>query len=931
MRNQENLNAREKKIEESYNPYKCGSCSQFFRVSKNLFFKGRFHSKLVVVCPHCKRKNIARYFEIKQEKAQKTHSQTQSYVPTKSIFSGHSESVAPPQRATHKGRKRRVTLRDFIWGKNTNLRRDFPLKIKQKYQNALAAALPLFIVLGLFGILGIISAPVYLRFTSLILLENPKHYLVSKEGYIPNVILDRNQKLISELFNKKSNQLNFNEIPMSLVKKIVFVEDKYFWKHNGIHWPSVLRAFIINLVNLGYKQGGSTITQQLARTLLEQRKKTIFRKIRESSLAYYLEENLTKQEILSAYLGLIYFGHGVYGIQNAAQFFFNKNMAELTFEEELVLVCLPSAPRHYSPLRNSKRLNRKMQLIYNNMQKTSSLKKNSLLHKKELYKKRSSQLLRSFSLRSPYETVKNIKEDPAPYVSEHIRRKLKELFGEKYVYSAGLTIETTIDLEAQRKIGKESLLFSQRNSKRYPPKQIQYVKQKKNINNKQASVIRAYKEISIATLFFNLLPELPEPPDLGNEKKETLQIASVGLKTGSNEILFMQGGSDFNVNNQLNRVTQMIRQPGSAIKPIIYASAIDKGLLHAASILEDKPIYVKKLNNYWIPRNINNVYSGLVSVRTALVKSQNIPAIQIGRKLGLDGLKKTFKDFFFPKESILQKRFRKDETIVLGSLDISPIELALAYSSFTNNGYIHRPILIKKITDSKGKLIYEKGINDEFSLNIPKERKVIRGDSAEVMISLLKQSAKNGGVWTGGLKKNSFFGKTGTTNSSRDAWFVGGTADLVTAVWVGYDKANYAIRGGSGTALAGPLWGLIMKHASASISKAEKRNYIFFPTAKRLQICAGTDTLYFPECPSRPETELFTAKLRPRTAPRRQKKEKQENEENRAGKGKELRQIKQQAQGNTEAAPSKKESGEHSKKNENGGSFWQLNADKDFE
>ncbi len=672
--------------------------------------------------------------------------------------------------------------------------------------------------------------------------QNPEKYFERLIGNLPNRIVDRNGELIAELFSVKMSNLKANDIPIEIKSLLLFIEDQDFYHHNGVDLTSIFRALYNNIISFGYKQGGSTITQQLARTLLLDRNKNIGRKLRELALAFALEKKFSKEEILTSYLNFVYMGHGNYGIQNAAQFYFQKEVSDLNFIENLILVSLPSAPERYSPYRNPQLLRNKMDAIIERMKEVHfPLPSNYIEMRKNVFSE----------FGTPQQNIGQIRIDKAPYIREYVRQKIGDLLGNEYMLNAGLTIKTSLDMNLQRASIIESKNFIKENLERYPPtiyKNRRPIKDNKNIAyNEEAEKI----SLPIELLGGNSL-SIPKPH---------LQTASIGIENKTGNVVFFQGGTEFGTSNQLNRAIQMRRQTGSSIKPIVYSLAIQKGILTTATILDDKPIIQVSRNGkskkYWTPSNFNGIYEGAISVRRALGFSKNIPAIQVGKMLGINNLRNGFNDFFYTNIEEQEKRFRPDDTIAIGSLEMSPLEMALAYSAFANNGFIQRPQLILSVQDSLGRTLYTSKENDEFHLQAPERRKVISGDTAEILVDLLRGGAvQHSGVWKGGFSKTQFVGKTGTSNDFKDAWFVGVTPEVTTAVWVGFDNPMYSMPNGVGAELAGPLWGRIMKHANLN----SKEKFEFQPRAKSIYICPETGEPYNDTCPSQAQRELFLNK-----------------------------------------------------------------------
>ncbi|MCR9142658.1 MAG: transglycosylase domain-containing protein [bacterium] len=692
------------------------------------------------------------------------------------------------------------------------------------------------------GMIGIGVGWISLQFPGIYLSEPAVTYLDRLQVLQPNRVLDRNGQLIAELFSERTGGLTVETLPRPLADTLIFTEDQSFYSHGGVHWPSIFRAFIANLFAGGYSQGGSTLTQQLARILLNDREKSIFRKLRETALAYELESQLTKDQILVGYMNHVYLGHGSLGFEPAARFYFEKAVEELTFEERLALVCLPSAPNRYSPLRNPDQLRNKMDAVYTRML-DDDFKKSGGLPAPEAYRVAATDMLRSLD-KSPGESVFGNRVNEAPYVSEYIRQKLVQLLGKSYEYGQGIQIYTTIDRKLQLAADRQSREFVRQKAPAFPPVKMKDGK-RVYTNSMRDKLLREYGRMAIGPELFGI----PAPARV----RARLQTASIGLETRTGRVVFMQGGADFTSGNQLNRALQMRRQTGSAVKPFVYSAGIESGQITAGTLLDDRPIFVSlnkiarnREKDYWLPGNYSGVFEGEILVRRALERSQNIPAIQVARRVGITRLGQQFRKFFFYRDSEFKRRFREDDTVAIGSLEMSPLELVTAFTAFGNGGVIRRPHLIRKIVNARGEELWSAGASyDEFALGVPVERRVLPGDVAEVMVSLLGSSAKFGGVAKGGFSSPHLIGKTGTSNEYRDAWFVGSTPDITTVVWMGFDQPAYSMPGGTGAGLAGPLWGRIMKAAPPI-----KQRYSFSPRAVKFQICKTTGRKPTEMCPT---------------------------------------------------------------------------------
>ncbi|MBE8401710.1 transglycosylase domain-containing protein [Leptospira borgpetersenii] len=655
----------------------------------------------------------------------------------------------------------------------------------------------------------------------------------------PSVIYDRDGKKVSEIFAKKTSNLEWDAYPENLKKIVLLVEDRKFFSHSGINYMSVLRAAFVNIASFRFKQGASTITQQLARILLDDREKSLVRKIKEAQLAFALEYTYEKKQILLYYLNNVYLGHGAFGFASAAEFYFRKTPSELDTEEMIVLASLASAPNRFSPLKNPDLSRQRVNAIVHSFQKQEILKENPKPKLDEIYL--------AFHMRSPGETVFGNRKDDSPYVTEHVRKFLNSLYPDSNIYeTGGFSIHTTIAEPVQAELSKIVKNYLDNIQK---SGLVRKTKLTDNKNSSETAVFRKYvQDISPALELFI------DTDSFGGKSESGLQVALVAVDPATGEILLMHGGSEFKADNQLDRTTAMKRQTGSSIKPILYSAAIETELISASSRILDAPLIYRNQTGNWMPENIGNQYDGDISVRHALAKSKNTAAVQIAEKLGISKIQDFFQKYFFPDPKVLQSRFRGDLSLALGSLEISPLEMALAYSAFANDGTIKRPYLIQKITDRSGKIVYERKSTDEFGLKVPEERKVLSSQVAEIMIDLLHGSANSAGVRSTGYR-GEVAGKTGTTNDNRDNWFVGVKPGMSMAIWLGYDDPSYGLGSSAlGGTVAAPLWGSVAKTFEAT--EDEKRKYPVTEHAISITVCEESGKLPGPSC-KHPRKELF--------------------------------------------------------------------------
>ncbi len=627
---------------------------------------------------------------------------------------------------------------------------------------------------------------------------------------LPTKIYDINGKFVDEFFVEKRIYVPYKNIPKQMINAIIAIEDNNFYNHWGISPIGIIRALVTNFFYKGYKQGGSTITQQLSKLMFLTREKKISRKIKEVFLSIKLEYKCSKSEILTMYLNHIYLAHGIYGVGLAAEFYFGKKLEDLSLDEIALLSGLPKAPEVYSPFKNEKKAFSRRNLVLFRM-----FEMNFITEKE--YKE---------AISKPIILKENTKfEKYASYFIEQIRIDLEKKYG-KSLYEAGLKIYTTLDIDLQiaafNSIEERLTKFDE---------------------NKKAEILNS---------------------DLTDEEKEiklneyeNIQGALVAIDVKTGQIRALIGGRDFK-KSQFNRVFQAKRQAGSSFKPIIYTAAIDNNI-PPNFILEDRPVIyyydkgwqivghkldfsdvpleiMQKLRpnpnlekieaegsvsvssstininhpydpeQIWIPRNYSNKYYGNITMRMALEKSLNIPSIALLEKIG-------------PLEAVHYAKILGIDSVilpylsmVLGSFEVTPIELARSYNTIANSGIKTTPYMITKICDNTGTTL------EEF---YPREEQVISKQTSYIMTNLLRGVVTNGTGRIAKILKIPVAAKTGTTNDSTDTWFIGFSPSIVACVWVGYDK-HQSIGKFTGATLAGPIWVDFMK---STIKEDEKLSF----------------------------------------------------------------------------------------------------------
>lgn len=593
------------------------------------------------------------------------------------------------------------------------------------------------------------------------------------------ILFDINEKEVARLYQENRVPVTLDRIPQTMKDAIIAVEDRDFYKHRGINFRSIARAIVVDIREGGFRQGASTITQQLARNALLTQKKTITRKLKEVFIAFNLERNLTKDEILEKYLNQIYFGHGAWGVESASQVYFNKHIWELKLEEFALLAGLPRGPGYYSPyVDKAKALERRATVLHVMAENGYiTLKQANAAAKKDL----------------GVVPLKNTRGHAAYFV-DYVLQELVNKYNldEEAVYTEGFRIYTTLDNTAQ-----------------------------------------AAAEAAIAKL------PLGKADTLGVMQP---QGAIVALDPQNGYIKAMVGGRDFQ-NTQLNRAVKAHRQPGSAMKPFVYAAALESGYT-PASIMVDEPVsFPAGGGRTYSPKNYDGKYRGSITLRTALENSVNTIAIKLVERLGPSRVLSYARKMGLT--SLITSGAKNDlnlSSMGLGGLTngVTPLELAAAYTPLANQGIYSEPIAILMVKDEQGNILFE---------NTPKKRVALRAETAYLMTDMMRGVIERGTGQRAQIGRPAA-GKTGTTSDYTNAWFVGYTPDLLAAVWIGNDEQRLPVRVNgavlSSSAAAG-IWGDFMINA---LKNSPARSFAIPDSmVTGIEICPESGQLATPFCP----------------------------------------------------------------------------------
>jgi penicillin-binding protein 1A len=558
--------------------------------------------------------------------------------------------------------------------------------------------------------------------------------------------------LIGEFYVEDRALVPLEDIPQYLVDAIIAVEDRKFYSHWGVDIFGIARALVTNLREGEIVQGGSTITQQLARNLFDMYENTLSRKIKEALLAVRIERAYAKDEILEMYLNQIYFGAGAHGVEAAARVFFGKHASELTIGEATLLAGIPKNPRDYSPLYHLDRALQRRDVVLQAMVETG------LLYAADAARIKS----------EPVEPRSDRDEKPrfAAYFLEEVRRYLEQKYGADRLYHDGLRVYTSLDTLVQR-VAEDSM-----------ETQLQRMEEWQAYENTKMRYDTLYAK-----------GEHEGPPDY-------LQGAVIAIDVRTGFVKAMVGGRSFE-HSKWNRATQAKRQPGSAFKPFIFLAAIENGYTPADIIL-DAPVVLDLPNgDVWKPSNFTERFEGEVSLRHSLNFSINIAAIRLLMALG------PISAINYAHRLGIKSELENVYALALGVSEVSLFELTTAYATIAAGGIRFEPLLVKKVVDREGKVLEE-----NFTY-----REEVLDPRSNYMITNLMESVVNEGYGRTARRmgfREPAAGKTGTTDECTDAWFVGFTPELAIGVWSGFDQKRSMGRRMTGGRVSCPTWANVM-------------------------------------------------------------------------------------------------------------------------
>ena len=676
---------------------------------------------------------------------------------------------------------------------------------------------------------------------------------------LPTIMYDKDGTEVARFFTENREMISIDQVPRQVISAVLAIEDAHYYEHKGLDYLGIFRAFLKNLRAGKVVQGGSTITQQVAKSLLLSKERTYTRKFKEAILARRVDKRFTKDEILEIYLNQSYFGYGSYGIESAAGNYFQKHVWELSLPEMALLAGLPKAPSAYDPTRNPDRATERRNLVLERMFEENFISEEEKTEASSV----------------PMELNPKKKDplDPSAYFAEEVRRYLYETYGEEALYRGGMEVHTTMDsaLQAMAQDAMREGLKSldRRQGFRGPLEFVstdgfstamERIREENGLSETtpetqselpwqegqvlKALVVRVDKNGADLDLggVDGYLPlkemKWARPPDFtidyteyavkradevvsvgslilvkylgkkGSEKRSLFALeqepvaegALVCLDAHTGRVMAMIGGYDFN-RSEFNRATQAKRQPGSAFKPVVYSAAMDNGFTPSSIIVDSPIIYDDPAQELkWKPSNYSEKFYGPTTLRNGLVKSRNVITIKLVQKLGIQAL------IQYAKRFGIEEELPEDLSISLGSMGLTPMELTSAFTVFANLGLKASPWFISKVVDREGNVLEQGGAELIRSLS---------EDTAYVMQNLLRGVVQSGTGWRARALGRPSGGKTGTSNEMIDAWYMGFTPNVVTGVWVGFDEESTLGQNETGSRAAAPIWLHFMEKAMA--------------------------------------------------------------------------------------------------------------------
>ena len=601
-------------------------------------------------------------------------------------------------------------------------------------------------------------------------------------------IFDKDGQIAHEYFVERREWTSIDSIPLDAIHAVMATEDRAFYKHWGMNVWAIPSAIIESAMSGNKLRGASTLTQQLTKLLFLTPERSLSRKIKEMMTAIRIEQTYTKEEILEFYMNEVYLAGGNYGFQAAGKYYFGKPLDSLSIPEFAVLAGMLQRPETYRPDRHPKNSLRRRNTVLFAMYDAGYITRDEY-HK---------------YVSTPIELAK--KEDVTGtglYFFEEIRKYMEKKYGENSLYADGVSVYSTIDPDIQAFLDSVAYVQVEKVRRRIKYRATRRLQLTKKYDMPEDSIVAHFdsvytlfkKEYLSADTVKNRRGQFARFPD--SIRYHHAEVAAIIIENETGAIRAMVGGSDFN-KSKWNRAVQSLRQPGSSFKPIVYSTAMDNGASPCDSV-NDQPVTIpdpddKNPNKVWRPGNFEHDFEGMMTLRRALYKSKNLPAILTGMKYGLSNVVNYARKF-----GIKRAPLQAVPSLALGSVGATLMEMTSAYTVFPNGGNRIEPYMIESIVDRNGEILEK---------NSKVEHEVLRPASAYLMVDMLKDVNIRGTaarVWNSGFRHPSG-GKTGTTNDYTDTWYIGFTKQYTMGVWVGSDTPGTMGAGHTGTEDALPIW-----------------------------------------------------------------------------------------------------------------------------
>jgi penicillin-binding protein 1A len=666
---------------------------------------------------------------------------------------------------------------------------------------------------------------------------------------MPLAVYSRDGKLIAQIGEQRRIPVAWDEIPPVLVDAFLAAEDDRFFQHPGVDWQGLVRAAASNVSAGGVREGGGTITMQLARNTVLTNERTLRRKLKEVFLALRLEREFSKQEILTLYLNRIFLGQRAYGIGAAAQVYFDKRPADLTLAEAALIAGLPRSPSLDNPVASVQRAHERRAYVLRRMEEIGRITRTQ--------REAAAAVPIVARLHGP------VVELSAPYVAEMARLDMVRMYGDLALtegYHVTTTVDSRLQAAADAAARRALLAYDRRHGYRGPAAQLEQPATPDTVaaalrnfpdrGGLLAGVVQSVSERGARVLRRNgttvdlgwddLSWARPARPDdtlgpaprvagevlapgqviylepLAEGRHRLAQVtavagALVALEPRDGAIVALAGGFDFGA-SKYNRATQARRQPGSSFKPFVYSAALERGFT-PASLINDAPIVLQggAGAEEWRPQNITRRFYGPTPLREALVRSRNLVSIRLLRATGIGTAMRHIAAFGFGPEAL-----PPNLTLALGTGQVTPLEMARGFSVFANGGFLVTPYLVERVADSRGKEVFkaEPAAACADCAGEPPAPQAISPANAYVMTDVMTDVIQRGTATAArSLGRSDLAGKTGTTSDRRDTWFVGFNADIAAAAWVGFDQERSLGDNEEGARTALPMWISFMEEA----------------------------------------------------------------------------------------------------------------------